>query len=55
MLAFIIDSCSQTAVKDAIDKLFAVLGHEVFKRSFPVILTDNGSEFKNSRSLRIRY
>jgi IS30 family transposase len=53
MLAFIIDSCSQTAVKDAIDKLYEVLGHEVFKRSFPVILTDNGSEFKKPEALEL--
>ena len=53
MLAFIIDSCSQVAVKDVIDKLYEALGHEVFKRSFPVILTDNGSEFKNPQDLEL--
>ena len=53
MLAFIIESCSQTAVKDAIDKLYEVLGHDVFKRSFPVILTDNGSEFKKPEALEL--
>lgn len=47
MLAFIIDSCSQVDVKEVIDKLYALLGHEVFNRCFLVILTDNGSEFKN--------
>lgn len=47
MISFIIDSCSEMAVKDVIviDKLSELLVHEVFKRSFPVILTDNGSEF----------
>lgn len=53
MLAFIIDSCSQMAVKDVIDNLYEVLGHEVFKCSFPVILTDNGSEFKNPEDLEL--
>jgi IS30 family transposase len=53
MLAFIIDSCSQAAVKDAIDKVYELLGHDVFKRSFPVILTDNGSEFKNPEALEL--
>jgi transposase, IS30 family len=53
MLAFIIDSCSQIAVKDVIDKLYQVLGHDVFKRSFPVILTDNGSEFKSPDVLEL--
>lgn len=53
MLAFIIDSCSQVAVKNVIDQLYEVLGHEVFKNSFPVILTDNGSEFKNPEALEL--
>lgn len=53
MLAFIIDSCSQIAVKEVIDKLYAVLGQDVFKRSFPVILTDNGSEFKGPESFEL--
>jgi len=51
MLAFLIDSCSQIHVKEVIDKLYEMLGHEVFNRSFPVILTDNGSEFKNPQAL----
>jgi len=53
MLAFIIDNCNQTDVKDVIDKLYEVLGSEVFKGSFPVILTDNGSEFKNPEGLEL--
>lgn len=53
MLAFIMDTCSQIAVKDVIDKLYEVLGHEAFKSSFPVILTDNGSEFKNPKALEL--
>jgi transposase, IS30 family len=28
-----------------------MLGHESFNRSFPVILTDNGSEFKKPQAL----
>ena len=53
MLAFIIDSCSQVAVKEAVDKLYAILGHETFSQSFPVILTDNGSEFTNPLALEL--
>ncbi|MDU1978917.1 MAG: IS30 family transposase [Clostridium sp.] len=53
MLAFIIDSCSQVAVKDVVDKLHAVLGNEMLKRSLPVILTDNGYEFKNPEALEL--
>ena len=32
-------------VKEIVDELYKVLGAAVFKRSFPVILTDNGWEF----------
>lgn len=51
MLAFLIDSCSQVHVKEAIDKLYEMLGFNAFNRCFPVILTDNGSEFKNPETL----
>ncbi|SUY47125.1 putative transposase for insertion sequence element [Clostridium putrefaciens] len=53
MLAFIIESCSQVDVKEVIDKLYALLGHEVFNKCFPVILTDNGSEFKKPEALEL--
>lgn len=53
MLAFILDSCSQLAVKTAIDKLYELIGYDTFKSTFPVILTDNGSEFKNPEMLEI--
>lgn len=53
MIAFIIDSCSELAVREAIDKLYEVLGHKLFKQYFPVILTDNGSEFKDPESLEL--
>ncbi len=51
MIAFLMDACTQECVKDAIDKLYEWLGANVFKRCFPVILTDNGSEFKNPAKL----
>ena len=51
MLAFLIDSCSQLYVKEVIDMLYEVLGPKVFSRTFPIILTDNGSEFKNPKAL----
>lgn len=53
MLAFLIDNCSKAVVKEAIDKLYGLLGHEVFKQCFPVILTDNGSEFKSPQDLEL--
>lgn len=51
MLAFIIESCTQLCVKEIVDKLYEELGTEVFKRNFPVILTDNGPEFKDPEIL----
>ena len=51
MIALLIDSCSQEHVKKAIDMIYEEIGSEVFKKSFPVILTDNGSEFKNPDEL----
>lgn len=53
MLDFITDSCDKLAVKDVVDKLYEVLGHEVFKHSVPVIRIDNGSEFKNLEALEL--
>ena len=47
MLAVLMDACSQKCVKSAIDTIYSALGHQVFKDCFPVILTDNGSEFKD--------
>lgn len=46
MLAFLLDSCTGEAIRSVFDRLYEVLGSDVFKKTFPVILTDNGSEFK---------
>ena len=53
MLVFIIDSCSKSAVREVIEDLYDILGHEVFNRCFPVILTDNSSEFKSPNDLEL--
>lgn len=47
MLIFLIQSGNQTCVCDVFDRLCEEIGVELFSRLFPVILTDNGSEFKN--------
>ncbi len=44
--AFLLEACTQKCVKEAIDDIYERLGADVFKRTFSVILTDNGSEFK---------
>ena len=51
LLAYIIDDHTQTSVNNIIDKLYNDLGNTLFKSTFPVILTDNGSEFLNPESI----
>ncbi|MGL4760357.1 MAG: IS30 family transposase [Sarcina sp.] len=53
MLAFILDSCNQLAVKRPLDKVYELIGSDVFKSTFPILLTDNGSEFKNPEMLEL--
>lgn len=47
MLAFIRDANTARSVKDVMDGIEEALGAEAFRRLFPVILTDNGSEFSD--------
>lgn len=51
LLAFIRDRNTSQSVIDIFEQLYSSLGREVFCRLFPVILTDNGSEFSNPRAL----
>ena len=47
MLVILLPRCTQECVVNAINELYSTLGPRLFKKYFPVILTDNGSEFKN--------
>lgn len=47
MIIILLPNCTQKAVINAINSLSNTLGIRTFKKYFPVILTDNGSEFKN--------
>lgn len=47
MLIILLPQCTQRCVVKAINDLTEVLGLRLFRKHFPVILTDNGSEFKN--------
>ena len=47
MLIILLPDCTQRSVIKAINTLTETLGIRTFKKYFPVILTDNGSEFKN--------
>ena len=51
MLAFIRDANTARSVTEIFDLLYRVLGHENFTKLFPVILTDNGSEFSDPLSI----
>lgn len=47
MLIILLPKCNQESVVNAINDLTETLTLRLFRKYFPVILTDNGSEFKN--------
>ncbi len=47
MILILLPDCTQKSVIIAINNLCNTVGIRTFKKYFPVILTDNGSEFKN--------
>lgn len=47
LLIFLLPSHTQAAVLDVFNKLERTLGLDLFSDCFPIILTDNGSEFEN--------
>lgn len=51
LLAFIRDSNNSQSVIDIFNQLERKLGTDLFRKLFPVILTDNGSEFSNPEAL----
>lgn len=51
MLAFIRDRNTSQSVIDVFNDLYQELGHILFKSLFPLLLTDNGSEFSNPKAL----
>ena len=51
MLLFLIPDAKAESIKLIFDSLEVALGTERFRRLFPVILTDNGSEFKAVKNL----
>ena len=51
MLAFLRESNTSQSVLDVFNGLYRDLGKEDFKKLFPVILTDNGSEFSNPKGI----
>jgi transposase, IS30 family len=53
LLAFLRDRNDSQSVLDAFSQLWTCAGPDLFRRLFPVLLTDNGSEFSNPRALEI--
>ena len=51
MLAFLRDANTARSVTEIFDYLFKTLGEVNFEKLFPVILTDNGSEFSNPKAI----
>jgi IS30 family transposase len=51
MLAFLRERNDSQSVIDAFTRLWDLAGADLFRRLFPVLLTDNGSEFSNPRAL----
>ena len=54
MLAFLRDANTSASVIEIINLLDKVLGAKTFNSLFPVILTDNGSEFSNPKEIEKR-
>jgi len=51
MVAFIRERNTSQSVIDVFNSMYESLGADCFKALFPVILTDNGSEFSNPKAL----
>lgn len=51
MLAFILEDKTANSVLKVFNYLEKLLGNELFEKTFPIILTDNGSEFSNPLDL----
>lgn len=47
MIAILLPKCTQECVINAFNYLTDILSIRLFRKTFPVILTDNGPEFKN--------
>lgn len=53
MLMFLLPDGKAESVKRVFDQLEYSLGHDIFSSLFPIILTDNGSEFKRVDGLEL--
>ena len=51
MLAFLLNDKTSNSVLKVFNWLESILGNDLFEKTFPIILTDNGTEFSNPLSL----
>lgn len=51
MLIFLLPDCTSAAVVNQLNEISDAVGIELFQKTFPVLLTDNGSEFKDSSGI----
>lgn len=51
MLIFLLPDCTSAAVVNKLNEISDAVGIELFQKTFPVLLTDNGSEFKDSSGI----
>jgi IS30 family transposase len=54
MVAYLRDANTSQSVIDIFNEIDNIIGKEIFNLLFPVILTDNGSEFSNPRAIEYR-
>ena len=55
MLAFLLNNKTTDSVRKTFNWIENILGNELFEKTFPVILTDNGTEFSNPLSLEFNH
>lgn len=55
MLAFLLQDKTRNSVLKVFNWLESILGNQLFEKTFPVFLTDNGIEFSNPLSLEFNY
>lgn len=51
MLAYLRDANTAASVSDILERLYWTLRPDIFSQMFPLILTDNGSEFSNPNAI----
>ncbi len=55
MLAFLLEDKTRNSVLKVFNWIENILGNDLFEKTFPVILTDNGTEFSNPLSLEFNH